>query len=192
MIWTLEGNFVLLEDKPGEMLNFSLEQQDWMLKVWANWRESFLAYLTGRKFDSAAEMPSDYSTQLIFCNDVDEPASYFIDMEADDTTPSVANHTSLVSVANTQATPITDIDDCATGQEVRLKCGNATHAPTIAKSGKFSLITEAWNPQVGDVIYLKKRSDGKFIELKRESVSSDAIVAATPTLPQLPTQETLS
>lgn len=175
MIWTIEGNIALFEDKPGEMLNFNIEQQDWTLKVWSNWRESTWAYLTGRKYASAAEMPTDYSTQLIFCNDVDEPSSYFINMEANDATPSVLNHTSLVSVANTSATAITNIDDCAVGQEVKIKCGNATNAITIAKAGNFSIISAAWNPEVGDVITLKKRSDGKFIELKRETVTSDAI-----------------
>lgn len=174
-IWTIEGNISLFEDKPGEMMNFLIEQQDWTLKVWSNWRESVWAYLTGRKYASAAEMPSDYSTQLIFCNDVDEPASFYINMDANDTTPSVLNHTSLVSVANTVATAITDIDDCAIGQEVRIKCGNATNAITIAKSGKFSILSAAWNPEVGDVLTVKKRSDGKFIELKRETVTSDAI-----------------
>ena len=28
------------EDKPGEMTAFNLEQEDWSLKVWSNWRES--------------------------------------------------------------------------------------------------------------------------------------------------------
>jgi hypothetical protein len=175
LIWTIDGNIALFEDKAGEMLNFNLEQQDWRLKVWSNWRESIWAYMVGRKYASAAEMPGDYSTQMIFCNNVDEPAEYFISMEADDTTPSVLNHTSLISVANSAATAITDIDDCAVGQEVVLKCGNATNSPTIAASGKFSLITAAWTPSVGDKIYLKKRSDGKFIELKRESVTTEAI-----------------
>jgi len=175
MIWTIDGNISLFEDQKGEMLNFNLEQQDWRLKVWSNWRESVWAYMVGRKYATAAEMPGDYSTQMIFCNDVDEPADYFVSMEADDTTPSVLNHTSLVSVANTAATAITDIDDCTVGQQVILKCGNATNAITIAASGKFSLLTGAWTPEVGDTIYLKKRSDGKFIELKRETVTSDAI-----------------
>ena len=174
MIWTFEGNFSLFEDQAGEMLNFSLEQQDWTIKVWSNWRESFWAYMVGKKFASLAEMPTDYSTQLIFCNDVDEPATYFIPADVDDTSPSVLNHTSLVTPANTQATAITTIDDCAVGQEVRIKCGNATNASTIAASGNFSLITAAWTPSVGDIIYLKKRSDGKFIELKRETSTSVA------------------
>ncbi len=175
LIWTVDGNISLFEDKTGEMLNFNMEQQDWRLKVWSNWRESVWAYMVGRKYASAAAMPGDYSTQMIFCNDVDEPSDFFVSMEADDTTPSVLNHTSLISVANSVATAITGIDDCAIGQEVILKCGNATNAVTIAAAGNFSLITAAWTPAVGDKLYLKKRSDGKFIELKREAVTSTAI-----------------
>lgn len=175
LVWTVEGNISLFEDKADEMLNFNMEQQDWRLKVWSNWRESVWAYMVGRKYASAAEMPGDYSTQMIFCNDVDEPADFFVSMDANYTTPSVLNHTSLISVANTVATVITDLDDCAVGQQVILKCGNATNPITIAASGKFSLLTAAWTPAVGDKLYLKKRSDGKFIEIKRVAVSSDAI-----------------
>ena len=156
MIWTIEGNIKLFEDKPGEMYNFNLEQSDWSLKVWSNWKESVWAYLVGRKYASANLIPEDFSTQMIFCNDVDQPTAYFVPMLVDDATPSVVEHSSLVSVANTLVTAITDIDDCAIGQEVRLKCGNATNAVTIAAAGKFSLLTAAWTPGVGDVIVLKK------------------------------------
>lgn len=175
LIWTVEGNISLFEDKSGEMLAFNMEQQDWRLKVWSNWRESVWAYMVGRKYSSAAEMPGDYSTQMIFCNDVDEPSEFFVSMDANDTTPSVLNHTSLISVANSVATAITGIDDCAVGQQVILKCGNATNAITIAAAGNFSLLTAAWTPAVGDKLYIKKRSDGKFIEIKREAVTSTAI-----------------
>jgi len=191
MVWTVAGNFSLFEDQPNEMFNFSLEQQDWSLKVWSNWKESFWAYLIGKKHASAAEMPDDYSTQLIFCNDVDEPANYYVPMLADDTTPSVAQHTSIVSVANTVATAITDIDDAEINQEVRLKCGNSTNPITIAAANKFSLLTAAWNPAVGDVLILKKRSDGKFIEIDRQDATSKAIaIAADDTTPDVAAGDT--
>jgi ABC-type proline/glycine betaine transport system substrate-binding protein len=117
---------------------------------------------------------------------VDEPADFYIPMEANSVTPSVLNHSSLVSVANSQATAITNILDAAVGQEIRLKCGNSTFGVTIAASGNFSLLPSAWTPSVGDIIYLKKRSDGKFIELKRENVTSAAIaLAANATAPDV-------
>lgn len=39
----------------------------------------------------------------------------------------------------------------------------------IDKSGKFDLISAAWEPKKGDMIRLMKRQDGKFIELGRET-----------------------
>lgn len=177
MIWTLEGNIKLFEDVPGEMTKFYFEQQDWSLKVWSNWKESLWAFLVGKKHASAAAVPTDYSTQLIFVNDVDTPASSYVPMAADDTTPSVADHTSLVSVANTAATAITNIDNAVVGQEIRLKCGSVTNAITIAKSGNFSIISAAWAPALDDVIILKKRSDGKFIELLRTTAATADTIA---------------
>ena len=186
IVITLKNNFRLFEDQANEMYNFNIEQQDWSLKVWSNWKESVWAMMVGKKFTSAAEMPDDYSTQVIWCNDVDEPADYYIDMDANDTTPSVLNHTSLKSVANSAATAITDIDDAVVGQEIRIKCGNATNAVTIAASGNFSLLTAAWTPSVGDVLVLKKRSDGKFIEIDRQNaVSVATAIAADDTTPDV-------
>jgi len=163
--WTLDGNIRRFELKPNEMLDFKLEQQDWIVKVWSFWKEGVQAIMVGKQYASAAEQT--YDQQMIFCNDVDLPADYFVAMTADDTTPSVTGHSSLVSVANTAATAITNIDNATVGKEIRIKCGNATNAITIAKSGNFSLISAAWSPAVGDVIVLKKRSDGKFLEMAR-------------------------
>lgn len=189
MIWTLDGNIHFFEDQPGEMYKFSIEQQDWSLKVWSNWKESTWAIMVGKKFASAAEQ--DYDHQMIFCNDVDLGVQTYIPMDKNDTTPSALLHTSLVSVANSVATAITNIDDVATGQTVRLKCGNSVNPVTIAKAGNFSLISAAWNPSVGDVIVLKKRADGKFIELERLNESSQAIaIAADDTTPDVAAGDT--
>ncbi|MFZ4705441.1 MAG: PspA/IM30 family protein [Bacteroidales bacterium] len=186
MIWTLQGNISLFEDQKGEMYNFNFEQEDWSLKVWSNWKESIWAYMVGKKHASLAAIPTDYSTQMIWCNDVDIPASYFVDLVADDVTPSVARHTSLVSVANTQATAITGFDDATVGVPITIKCGNATNGVTIAKSGNFSLITAAWSPAVGDTLTVFKRSDGKFIEINRTTATSNIeAFAADDTSPDL-------
>lgn len=172
-VWTIDGNIQLFEDVPGEMYKFSLEQEDWKLKVWSRWKESTWAWMVGKKYDSAAEQT--YDNQMIFCNDIHYSPDYYLAMAANDTTPSVALHTNLVSVANTQATAITNIDDAVVGQHVTIKCGNTTNAITIAKAGNFSLITAAWTPALGDEIVLMKRSDGKFIEISRTDVTNTAI-----------------
>ena len=59
----------------------------------------------GYKYTKKADM--DYSRQMIFCNEMDRPASSFIDAEKDKN-PSAAIHTSIQTVANTQEFAITD------------------------------------------------------------------------------------
>jgi len=144
IFWTLEGNIHTFEDQPGEMTKFNIEQQDWTLKVWSNWKESTWAYAVGFKYTKKEDM--DYSRQMIFCNEYDRPASYFIEADKD-TQPSAKYHTSIVTVANTNLLAITDIEDAEVGKIVTLKCGNTNKGVKIDKSGNFSLISEAWNPK---------------------------------------------
>lgn len=172
IFWTLEGNIHTFEDQPGEMTKFNIEQQDWTLKVWSNWKESTWAYAVGFKYTKKEDM--DYSRQMIFCNEYDRPASYFIEADKD-TQPSAKYHTSIVTVANTNLLAITDIEDAEVGKIVMLKCGNTNKGVKIDKSGNFSLISEAWNPKKGDMIRLMKRDDGKFIEIGRETGAADAL-----------------
>jgi hypothetical protein len=187
--WTLDGNIRRFEFKPNEMLDFKVEQQDWTLKVWSFWKESVWAIMVGKKYDNAEDQT--YDQQMIFCNDVDLPADYFVEMTADDVTPSVAKHTSIMSVANTQATALTTIDDAPVGKEIRIKCGNSTNSITIAKAGNFSLLSAAWNPVIGDILILKKRSDGKFLEMARfDKTSGIFAFAADDTSPDVSAGDT--
>lgn len=184
VIFTFENNIMLCEDKPNEMSMIKYEQEDRSLKAWSDWRESVHIDMIGKQWDDIAD--ADYEHQMIWVNDVDLPSSVFEKMLADDTTPSVANHTSLESVANTAATAITNIDDMAIGQTVILKCGSDTNAITIAKSGNFANLKSAWSPSKGDTITLYKRGATDIIDLGRTSVTTDAIVIAaddaTPTV----------
>jgi hypothetical protein len=171
IVWTTKGNFHLFENKSKEYFDLQFEQEDRKLKAWGDSKEGFHAIRVGKKCDTAAEQ--SYNTQWIFCNDVDMPEAVFVDMVADDTTPSAKLHTSMQSVENTVATAITNIDDVIAGQKVILKCGSDTNAPTIANSGNF-VLSAAWAPSLNDTITLMKRSDGKFIEIARTVVTSTA------------------
>lgn len=164
LIWTMDGNIQLFEDRPGEMLNFNLEQQDWTLKVWSNWKESVWAVAVGFKYTDKTKM--GYDRQMIFTNEYDLPASTFIEAAADKN-PDVKLHTSIITVANTTQLTITDIENAQVGVPVVIKCGSVEKGVTIAKSGKFSMLSAAWTPAVGETITLMKRADGKFIELGR-------------------------
>lgn len=172
IFWTLEGNIHTFEDQPGEMTKFNIEQQDWTLKVWSNWKESTWAYAVGFKYTKKEDM--DYTRQMIFCNEYDRPASYFVESDKD-AQPSAKYHTSIVTVANTNLLAITNIEDAEVGQVVTLKCGNTNKGVKIDKSGNFVLISTAWEPRKGDMIRLMKREDGKFIEIGREDGATDAL-----------------
>ena len=183
LIWTLEGNIKTFEHQPGEMTRFSIEQQDWTLKVWANWKESIWARAVGYKYTDKSKM--DGTRQLIWVNEYDRPDTFFVQAEPDKN-PDATLHTSIVTAKNTSILAITDINNAQEGKIITLKCGSVDKGVTIAKSGKFSIISAAWSPAEGDWIKLMKRSDGKFIEISRGSASSDAYqFAADDTTPSV-------
>lgn len=184
IFWTVDGNFRTFDHVAGEMLRFTLEQQDWTVKVWSNWKESIQAEVVGYKYTDPLAM--DGSRQLIWCNDYDRPDTYFIE-SAPDANPSALLHSSIVTVANSKQFEITDIADAQVGRLISLKCGvDGDKGVTIKQNGKFSLLTAAWTPNKGDVITLMKRADGKFIEISRTTAAADSYQfdanATTPSL----------
>lgn len=168
IIWTIDGNIGLYEHKAGEMLNFQIEQEDWSLKVWSNWKEGIAALAVGYKYTDPTEM--DGTRQMIWCNDYDRPDNFFIDGPSG-ANPDVTVHTSVQMPAD--EFEITDIENAVVGKVVSIKC-TAPDSVEIKKSGKFSLLSAAWNPSKGDVIKLMKRADGKFIEISRIDSGSDS------------------
>lgn len=172
IVWTLDGNIKCYEQKAGEMLDFRIEQQDWSLKVWANWKESIWAESVGYKYTNPAEM--DGSRQLIWCNDYDRPDDFFVEGQPD-ANPSAVLHNSVVTGYNKQVKEIDDIEGAKVGEVVNIKCGpDGDNGVTIKKKGKFDLISEEWTPKTGDVISLMKRADGKFIEIGRRTAAASA------------------
>ncbi|MDO4165353.1 MAG: hypothetical protein Q4D56_13380 [Bacteroides sp.] len=172
IFWTMEGNIHCFEHVAGEMTNFNIEQQDWTLKVWANWKESIWARAVGYKYTKKDDM--DGSRQMIFCNEYDLPSTTFIEGEKD-ANPDVALHTSVVTVANTSLFTITDIENAEVGVAVTIKCGSTNYGVQILQADNFSLISAAWTPAKGDTITLMKRSDGKFIELGRTTAATGVL-----------------
>jgi len=183
LIWTLDGNFHTYCQQAGEMTDFSLEQEDWKLKVWSNWKEGLSATMVGKKQSSAAN--TRYDLQMIFCNEYDLPADYFVQAAAD-VNPSAAAHTSILTAQNSALFEITDIEDAKEGVPVTLKCGSTNYGVKITASNKFSLLGSAWEPAIGDTITLVKRSDGKFIEVARTTAATAALAfSANDTTPSV-------
>ena len=168
IIWTIDGNIGLYEQKAGEMLNFQIEQEDWSLKVWSNWKEGLAALAVGYKYTDPADM--DGSRQMIWCNDYDRPDNFFID-GPDGANPDATVHTSIQMPAG--EFEITDIENAPVGKVISIKC-TAPDSIEIKKTGNFSLLPSAWSPSKGDVIKVMKRADGKFIEISRIDSGSDS------------------
>jgi len=184
IFWTLKGNIKNYAHVRGEMTNFFIEQQDWTLKVWSNWKESIWAKMVGFAYTKKADM--DGSRQMIWCNEYDYSPEYYIPTQKDDATPSVLLHTSIETVANTALLEITGIKDAEVNKEIRIKCGSEDFGVKITKAGVFSLLSADWVPSKGEVLILSMRADGKFIELGRESSGAGALTfAADDTTPSV-------
>ncbi len=170
------GNLQFLEFIPGEMMALKMEQQMEMVRAWSTWKEGTAAAFLGRRFTSKADLvANDFQWQQIFLNKfskalakdavkADAANGFWFETIANDGTT-----TGEGAEAVTTPPAITDIDNAKTGVAYIIECGSTTNATTIAKSGKFSEITEAWEPTaVGDYIMVVLNAAGtKFLELER-------------------------
>ena len=169
MFWTMEGNIKTYEGVSGEMYRFRLEQEDWTLKVWSEWREGIAAEAVGYKYADKSEM--DGSRQLIWATDEDMPSDYWLEAEPG-SDPSALRHNSILIPAPDGKFEITDVENAKAGEVISLKAGG--EGISISKAGKFALISADWKPAKGDTIRLMKREDGKFIEIDRATPVANA------------------
>ena len=167
LIWTLSGNIHTYSQLEGEMLKFNIEQVDWRLKVWSNWKESIQAVAVGRKFTSKADVTGH--DQLIWCNEYDFPADFYLEGKHGEN-PSVALHSSILIPEGTSLYEITDIMGAEPGQRLSIRNGGTKETGVkIKKSGKFALISADWTPGRNDSITLVKIAGDQFAEISRET-----------------------
>lgn len=170
MFATIEGNIELLQNIPGEEYNTKFERHLEEVMSYSYWKEGSCAGFVGKAFQTLAALIANAGAgQYVFMN---WPA---IEIAADVTTPSVKDASGadlgflLKTGANTKGTAITDILGVKAGVVYRIECGSINNASTIAKNGKFSELTAAWEPaNVGD--YLKvyyNPTTNKFMEVGR-------------------------
>ena len=154
------GNIQFLEFVPGEMLSMKMQEQMEQVRAWSTWKEGCSASFTGRRFDTKKAMDdNNYEWQQIFINLF---AATIVD-KLD------ANKGFWLTTGNatTQET-YTDIENAKAGVAYCIECGDKTHLPKIAKSGKFANLTAAFNAsEVGDYIMVILGNDGNFRELER-------------------------
>lgn len=164
MFFMPEGAIEIHEDLPGEFFAYHFQRDFEELYVMSYAKEGTFGH-AGRKYASQAALIESKGKQtLIFRNN---PVDVLADGE---TTADAFENEMFETSANAGATAFTDFENASEGCCYKLRCGSTTNATTIAKAGKFSEITAAWNPTaVGDYIkVIYDPTDDKFIELERK------------------------
>ncbi|WP_424041083.1 hypothetical protein, partial [Prevotella pallens] len=154
------GNIQFLEFVPGEMLSMKMQEQMEQVRAWSTWKEGCSASFTGRRFDTKKAMDdNNYEWQQIFINLF---AATIVDkLDAN-------KGFWLTTGSTTTQETYTDIENAKAGVAYCIECGDKTHLPKIAKSGKFANLTAAFNAsEVGDYIMVILGNDGNFRELER-------------------------
>lgn len=154
------GNIQFLEFVPGEMLSMKMQEQMEQVRAWSTWKEGCSASFTGRRFDTKKAMDdNNYEWQQIFINLF---AATIVDkLDAN-------KGFWLTTGSTTTQETYTDIENAKAGVAYCIECGDKTHLPKIAKSGKFANITAAFNAsEVGDYIMVILGNDGNFREMER-------------------------
>ena len=154
------GNIQFLEFVPGEMLSMKMQEQMEQVRAWSTWKEGCSASFTGLRFDTKKAMDdNNYEWQQIFINLF---AATIVDkLDAN-------KGFWLTTGSTTTQETYTDIENAKAGVAYCIECGDKTHLPKIAKSGKFANLTAAFNAsEVGDYIMVILGNDGNFRELER-------------------------
>ena len=154
------GNIQFLEFVPGEMLSMKMQEQMEQVRAWSTWKEGCSASFTGRRFDTKKAMDdNNYEWQQIFINLF---AATIVDkLDAN-------KGFWLITGSTTTQETYTDIENAKAGVAYCIECGDKTHLPKIAKSGKFANLTAAFNAsEVGDYIMVILGNDGNFREMER-------------------------
>ena len=166
-LWaTIANNMFLLENKPGEELDTQFQRDLEEVLAFSYWKEGVGAGFAGKAYASAALLAAaNYKTQVIFMNLPTKST-----LAADATKGDAADGRYFVTVAGTNASAaITDIDNAEDGVVYHIEVGGASNLSKIAKSGKFSTISAAWEPTAAgewiDVVY--DSVTGKFYESAR-------------------------
>ena len=176
---TVAGNIELLQNVPGEEYDFKFERHLEEVIAYSYWKEGCGVGYAGKEFATlAALLENAGKGQYVFMN-------WPVITLAKDATKAVVKDSVtgadlgflIKTGANTEAegsgadTPVvlTDIEGAEAGVVYRIECGSTANATTIAKSGKFSEITAAWEPDaVGKFIKVYYNpTTSKFIEVAR-------------------------
>lgn len=175
MFVTTEDNISPLENVPGESELISMDRLKRDIYAYADYKLGIHVHVLGTGPDSNGNVSDEY--QLFWSNNVPILTEYFLQGDADDTTPSFEYHHSIQTGVNTQATAITNLDNVEVGQVVRIKGNSGAHPSTIANGGNF-VLTGNITLSEGTVITLIKTVN-EFVEMERVTNANESDVWQT-------------
>jgi hypothetical protein len=173
MFCTTDDNISILENIPSEKQLLTIERSKRDIAIFGDYKIGIHVWAFGYEWPASQEMTDEF--QIFFSNNIDLLPDQFVDVPANETTPSAKYHTSLKTGVNTEATAITDILNVKTGEYVYLKGNTGTSQSTIANSGKFDLAA-AITLDENTLIQLYKRGDNDFVEIERWNLALSNVV----------------
>ncbi|WP_109852807.1 hypothetical protein [Aquimarina sp. AU58] len=171
MYITTKDNEYALTDKPGEDGFIQFEKDTRNIKAFGDYKLGTFIAMFGRK---QIDGTTGYGNQMFFSNDVALVVDTYIPTAANDATPSLEIHHSLVIGSNnTSATNITNLDDAIPGKKVYLLGDTDTNPSTVKNNTNIILADGDFVLNNGNLLVLNALPGGKFIEVERKTVTTD-------------------
>lgn len=169
----------MLTDKPGEdgFIQFQKGGADnpRNMRAYGDYKLSAFVAAFGRKeYDKSA---LDFDNQLVFSNDVEVLTTSYVPVSANNATPSLEKHHSLIiGDNNTENTDITNLLNGTPGKRVYLLGNGTDFVSTVKNNTNIILADGDFALEKGNLLVLQALAGGKYIEISR-SVSGEV---ATP------------
>lgn len=192
MYITTKDNEYALTDKPSEdgFIQFQKGGENPRdIKAFGDYKLSAFVAVFGRKQYGLPE--NSFENQLVFSNDVEVLTNTYVPVSANNATPSLKDHHSIVVGANnTEATNITNFTDAKVGERVYI-LGNADANKSTVKNNA-NIILEGGADFVannGSLLVLQALDGGKFIEIDRKVIGAEEEEAAVVIAPDATTAD---
>jgi hypothetical protein len=170
---TTNDNISLLENIPSEKKFLEVEKALRDINIFADYKIGIHVWAFGYQYENAEDLTDE--KQIFFSNDVDILPDLYVQIAANDTTPSVSYHTSIQTGVNTQATAITNIDNSTVGNYIYIKGNTGSHQSTIANAGYFDLSDDITLTE-DTLILLYHRGTNDFVEIDRWDLTLSDVV----------------
>lgn len=166
---TVEKNIGPMTDRPEEASILKFQEDGRDIKAFADYKLGVYFKAFGR--NQIGSTTSTYEDQLFWSNDVEALQDIYVPVAANESTPSLKEHHSLIIGANnTASTDITNFTDATKGQKVYLFGNPDGNASTVKNNAQIKLIDGDCVLSENVLLVLMAKQDGTFQELYRETV----------------------